>query len=116
MTALALWWPLGSPVVAQSSPFSVRPPSANATHVPTAGLSLEQRVEMLQRRVQLLQDRLDAAERRLATHRHVYATRSTNFMNAQSLDALLRNAEKRDTLLGFPGPAVDRETGPPVTP
>jgi hypothetical protein len=116
LIAVALCSPWASPAVAQSHPFSVRPPAADASRLPTPGMTLEQRVEMLQRRVQLLQERLDAAERRLASHRHVYSTRSVNQMNAQSLAALLRNAETRDTLLGFPGPLIDKETGPPTGP
>ncbi len=84
--------------------------------LPPGVRSYEWQLEQLWKKVEDLQRRLALAEKHLAEHRHTYSYTHVNQWNYRTVRHLLKNSDKQDGLLNFPGMPVQRQTGLPLVP
>ncbi len=84
--------------------------------LPPGVRSYEWQLEQLWKKVEDLQRRLALAEKHLAEHRHTYSYTHVNQWNYRTVHHLLKNSDKQDGLLNFPGMPVQRQTGLPLVP
>jgi hypothetical protein len=84
--------------------------------LPPGVRSYEWQLEQLWKKDEDLQRRLALAEKHLAEHRHTYSYTHVNQWNYRTVHHLLKNSDKQDGLLNFPGMPVQRQTGLPLVP
>ena len=84
--------------------------------LPPGARSYEWQLEQLWKKVEDLQRRLALAEKHLAEHRHTYSYTHVNQWNYRTVHHLLKNSDKQDGLLNFPGMPEQRKTGLPLVP